>query len=212
MHTSLRLIVLFLFASLPISVAYADLRTSQGQVVITPVVERLKGPWSFAFLPNGELLITEKRGKLLHVTASGKRSTVKGLPAIHVLGQGGLLDVIAARDFAQSRTVFLSYAKKQHFGSGTAVLRARLAEDGKALSDQRQIFEMAPGSSGGRHFGSRIVQAKDGTLFVTIGERGDRPAAQNLTRHEGSIIRITQDGEVLAGNPFVTTASAQSEI
>ncbi len=212
MHTRLRLIVLFLFASLPVSIAFADLQTSQGSAVVTPVVERLKGPWAFAFLPNGELLITEKRGKLLHVTASGKRSTVKGLPAIHVQGQGGLLDVIVARDFAQSRTIFLSYAKKQTGGSGTSVMRAQLSEDGKRLSEQIQIFEMAPGSSGGRHFGSRIVQAKDRTLFVTIGERGDRPAAQNLAQHEGSVIRITQDGEVLSGNPFVNTSGAQQEI
>lgn len=212
MRIRLRLTVLFLFASLPVSIAFADLQTSLGSAVVTPVVERLKGPWAFAFLPNGELLITEKRGKLLHVTASGKRSTVKGLPAIHVQGQGGLLDVVVARDFAQSRTIFLSYAKKQKGGSGTAVMRARLSEDGKRLSEQRQIFEMAPGSSGGRHFGSRIVQAKDGTLFVTVGERGDRPAAQNLAQHEGSVIRITQNGEMLSGNPFVGTHGVQKEI
>ncbi|MBE1293355.1 MAG: PQQ-dependent sugar dehydrogenase [Rhodobacteraceae bacterium] len=211
-HAFLRHTLLFLFASLSAPFAYADLQTSQGSATITPVVERLKGPWAFAFLPNGELLITEKRGKLLHVNASGKRSTVKGLPAIHVQGQGGLLDVIVARDFAQSRTIFLTYAKKQEGGAGTAVMRARLSEDGKKLTEQRQIFEMAAGSSGGRHFGSRIVQDNDGMLYVSIGERGDRPSAQNLARHEGSIVRITPNGEVSSGNPFVTTSGAQGEI
>jgi glucose/arabinose dehydrogenase len=212
MSSRIRLIVLSILAFLPASFASADISTSQGVVSITPVVERLNGPWAFAFLPNGELLITEKRGKLLHVTASGKRSTVKGLPAIHVQGQGGLLDVIVARDFAQSRAIFLTYVTKQKGGSGTAVLRARLSEDGKKLTDQRQIFEMASGSSGGRHFGSRIVQDDDGTLYVSIGERGDRQSAQNLARHEGSIVRITENGEVLSGNPFVTTSGAQGEI
>ncbi len=212
MRSRVRLIVVCLLLYLPATLVNSGLSTSQGVVTITPVVERLNGPWAFAFLPNGELLITEKRGKLLHVTASGQRSTVKGLPAIHVQGQGGLLDVIVARDFSQSRIIFLSYAKKQKGGSGTAVMRTRLSEDGKRITEQELIFEMAAGSSGGRHFGSRIVQSKDGSLFVTVGERGDRPAAQNLAQHEGSIIRITTEGEVLSSNPFVTTSDAQREI
>jgi glucose/arabinose dehydrogenase len=91
-------------------------------------------------------------------------------------------------------------------------MRARLSLDGTNLTDQRKIFEMSSGSSGGRHFGSRIVQTKDSSLLVTIGERGDRPAAQNLARHEGSIVRISPEGAVLAQNPFLTTAGAQTEI
>lgn len=212
MRNPIRLMLLYILVSFPVSGAKADLSTSLGTATITPVVERLKGPWAFAFLPEGEILITEKRGKLLHVTASGTRSTVKGLPAIHVQGQGGLLDVIVDRDFARSRIVFLSYVTKQTGGAGTAVMRARLSQDGRRLSEQKKIFEMAPGSSGGRHFGSRIVQADDGSLFVTIGERGDRPAAQDLARHEGSVIRVTEDGDAWSGNPFINETGAQAEI
>ncbi len=205
-------ITLFLFTLCP-SIGVSDgLATSQGKVVVTPVVERLKGPWSFAFLPDGGLLISEKRGKLLHVTASGERRTVKGLPAIHVQGQGGLLDVIVASDFAHSRRLFLTYVTKQKGGAGTAVMRARLSGNGTRLIDTKKIFEMAAGSSGGRHFGSRIVQARDGSLYVTIGERGDRPAAQNLARHEGSVVHISSDGGALSGNPFLSTKGAQKEI
>ncbi|MCP4827099.1 MAG: PQQ-dependent sugar dehydrogenase [Shimia sp.] len=212
MRGCLRRFLLFLFASFPFTTAFAGLSTSQGMITVTPIVERLKEPWDFAFLPDGELLITEKRGKLLHVTASGKRSSVNGLPAIQVQGQGGLLDVIIDADFERSRVVFLSYVTKQNSGAGTAVIRARLSEDGKQLTDQKQIFEMHAGSSGGRHFGSRIVQTEEGGLFVTIGERGERPAAQNLAQHEGSIIRITQDGDVLSSNPFAGTDGALKEI
>ncbi|WP_294220540.1 PQQ-dependent sugar dehydrogenase [uncultured Shimia sp.] len=212
MRSIIQAIALLLLVSLPCSSVASELETSQGKVHISAVVESLKGPWAFAFLPDGELLITEKRGKLLHVTASGKRSTVKGLPAIHVQGQGGLLDIIVANDFVQSRTVFLSYVTKQKGGSGTAVMRARLSEDRKTLTNQRKIFEMSEGSSGGRHFGSRIVHAKDGSLYVTIGERGDRSAAQNLARHEGTIVRLSSGGAVLSNNPFLATNSAQKEI
>ncbi len=205
-------ILLFLLFSLSFSGVRSEPLFSHSTVEVAPVVERLNGPWAFAFLPDGELLITEKRGKLLHVNASGKRRTVQGLPAIHVQGQGGLLDVIVAKDFVQSRTVFLSFVSKQKGGAGTAVARARLSEDGKRLTQLTRIFEMAPGSSGGRHFGSRLVQADDGALYVTLGERGDRPAAQDLARHEGSIVRIDPDGSVLSDNPFFSTSGAQKEI
>ncbi|WP_299420934.1 PQQ-dependent sugar dehydrogenase [uncultured Shimia sp.] len=212
MRCGIRSISLFLLVSFATVAVSSELETSQGKFHISAVVERLKEPWAFAFLPRGEILITEKRGKLLHVTASGMRSTVKGLPPIHVQGQGGLLDVIVANDFERSRTVFLSYVIKQKGGAGTAVMRARLSEDGKRLSDQRKIFEMAVGSSGGRHFGSRIVQASDGMLYVTIGERGDRPAAQSLERHEGSVVRFSPDGAIPASNPFYATDGTQKEI
>ncbi len=121
------------------------------------------------------------------------------------------------RDFAESREVFLSFSKRQGGGlraeAGTALgVGGRL--EGSALVGFRVIFEMAPGSSGGRHFGSRIVEAPDGRLFLTVGERGgDRPAAQDLARHEGSVIRINRDGSIPVDNPFVGgTDGAQPEI
>jgi len=131
---------------------------------------------------------------------------------VHARGQGGLLDVLVPRDFAQSRTLFFSYAKRQGSGAGTAVARADLSPDMRRLRGWQMIFEMAPGSSGGRHFGSRIVEGRDGFLYVTIGERGDRPSAQDLGRENGSVIRIARDGSVPPDNPFVGQAGAQPEI
>ncbi|MCW9042842.1 MAG: PQQ-dependent sugar dehydrogenase [Pseudopelagicola sp.] len=169
-------------------------------------------PWSFAFLPSGGMLVTERPGTLWHLTEDGRRTEIAGLPNIRARGQGGLLDVLVPRDFAQSREIFLSFSKPQRGGLGTAVFRAVLPDGRNRLEKGRVIFEMTPGSSGGRHFGSRIVEAPDGTLFVTIGERGDRPSAQDLTRHNGSVIRIHRDGTVPADNPFLDHPDAEPEI
>ncbi|APZ54677.1 PQQ-dependent sugar dehydrogenase [Salipiger abyssi] len=188
-----------------------DIDSSLGALQVAPVVQGLNDPWSFGFLPGGTVLITERGGRLLAATPEGV-SAVSGVPEVYTRGQGGLLDVLVPRDFAQSREIFLSYSKRQRGGAGTAVLKARLSEDGSRLEDTETIFEMAPGSSGGRHFGSRLVEARDGTLFVTLGERGDRPAAQDLSRHNGSVIRITRDGAVPSDNPFAGQSGAQPEI
>lgn len=188
-----------------------DIDSSLGPLRVAPVVQGLTEPWSFGFLPDGTILITERGGRLLAATPEGVIA-VSGGPEVYTRGQGGLLDVLVPRDFAQSREIFLSYSKRQRGGAGTAVLRARLSQDGSRLEGAETIFEMAPGSSGGRHFGSRLVEARDGTLFVTIGERGDRPAAQDLSRHNGSVIRIARDGTVPSDNPFVGQSGAQPEI
>ncbi len=189
----------------------AALETSAGDVRITPVVTSLDEPWAIGFLPDGGFLITERDGRLLHAK-DGTLITVAGLPEVADVGQGGLLDVLVPRDFASTREIFLSYAKPQGRGEGTALMRARLSGDGRSVSDVETIFELEPGSSGGRHFGSRIVEGRDGTLFLTIGDRGDRPSAQDLSRENGSVVRINRDGSVPADNPFVGRAGAQPEI
>lgn len=189
----------------------AALETSAGDVRITPVVTSLDEPWAIGFLPDGGFLITERDGRLLHAK-DGTLITVSGLPEVADVGQGGLLDVLVPRDFASTREIFLSYAKPQGRGEGTALMRARLSGDGRSVSDVETIFELEPGSSGGRHFGSRIVEGRDGTLFLTIGDRGDRPSAQDLSRENGSVVRINRDGSVPADNPFVGRAGAQPEI
>lgn len=196
---------------LPGQAAYS-MESSVGKLQLTAMVNGLKAPWAFAFLPNGDILITEKRGNLLYVNANGKRHRVQGLPSVHVQGQGGLLDVIVARDFVSSRRIFVSFVTKQSGGAGTAVLSAVLSKDGRKLENVSRIFEMNAGSSGGRHFGSRLVQANDGNLFVTVGERGDRPAAQEISRHEGSVVRISTEGKAPQGNPFLGKDTAQPEI
>jgi len=123
-----------------------------------------------------------------------------------------LLDITLARDFETSRTLFLTYAKPQANGAGTALAAAELSGDGRRLENLRDLFVSAPGGSGGRHFGSRVVEAPDGTLFVTIGDRGDRPSAQDRSLHNGSIIRVNRDGTVPADNPFVGQSGVLPEI
>jgi glucose/arabinose dehydrogenase len=169
-------------------------------------------PWALAFTPDGTILVTDREGELWSVTADGRKTQIKGVPDVVAQGQGGLLDILVPRDFAKSRHVFLSYSVKQGRGSGTAIARAKLSKQGNQLTDVTQIFEIAAGSSGGRHFGSRIVEARDGTLFVTVGDRGDRPTAQDLSLHNGSVLRINRDGSVPADNPFVGQANVLPEI
>ena len=206
--------VLFLlvFLTIPFGASADSIKTSAGQLTLTAVLTGLDEPWGLAFLPDGGFLVTERDGRLRHATPQGQLIDIGGLPKISARGQGGLLDIAVARDFRQSREVFLTYSKPQGRGSGTALAIARLSPQGDRLDDLREIFQMRPGSSGGRHFGSRIVEAGDGTLFVTLGERGDGASAQDRSRHNGSIIRINRDGTVPADNPFVDTDGALPEI
>ena len=189
----------------------ADLQTSQGTVRVQAMVDGLDTPWAVGFLPNGDILITERGGQLLR-SSNGQLSEIQGLPRVADVGQGGLLDILVPQDFPQTRELFLTYAKPQAQGAGTAVYKAKLSQDGTRLEDGQTIFELTEGSSGGRHFGSRIVEAPDGHLFVTIGERGDRPSAQDLKRENGSVIRITRDGSIPADNPFVDQPDAKPAI
>jgi len=176
--------------------------TSIGDVSVDRMISDLDEPWAVAFLPSDQaVLITERDGRLLYIGPQG-RTVVRGVPDVFAEGQGGLLDVVAARDFATTRTVFLSYAQPARRSARTALASATLSADGRRLSGLRVLFEMAEPSGGGRHFGSRIVEARDGTLFLTIGDRGAREQAQNLNRHNGKVIRINRDGSIPADNPF----------
>ena len=193
--------------------AWADtIETSAGPMRAEVMVSGLDTPWAFGFLPDGTLLVTEREGKLLLIRDGAARE-LRGLPEDLVAeGQGGLLDVLVPRDFAERREIFLSYAKKQRRNEGTAVYRARLSDDGTRLEDGQTIFEIARGSGGGFHFGSRLVEARDGTLFVTVGDRGNQLSAQDLRMHNGSVLRITRDGAAPDDNPFVAKRRAQPEI
>ncbi|CAN5769907.1 PQQ-dependent sugar dehydrogenase [soil metagenome] len=186
-------------------------QTSAGAVEVSRVMSGLSAPWAVAFLPEG-YLVTERGGRLLHVRAGGF-TAVEGVPQVRARGQGGLLDVVAARDFAQSREIFLTYAEPRVGGTaGTAAAVARLSGDGGRLENLRVIFRQNDPSGAGQHFGSRIVEAPDGTLFITMGDRGYRDAAQDLASHKGKLIRVGRDGSVPADNPFVGRAGARPEI
>ncbi|MGR3435577.1 MAG: PQQ-dependent sugar dehydrogenase [Shimia sp.] len=187
------------------------LQTSVGEVRVDPMVTGLDAPWAVGFLPGGALLITERDGRLLHIDGD-TRTEVTGLPEIRAEGQGGLLDVLVPRDFSTTREVLFTFAAPQGRGEGTALGRGILSEDGTRLSDVRTLWELEPGSRGGRHFGSRVVEGPDGFLFVTIGDRGDRPSAQDLANENGTVIRLARDGSVPSDNPFVGEAGVQPEI
>ncbi|MFV0334005.1 MAG: PQQ-dependent sugar dehydrogenase [Tropicimonas sp.] len=209
----MRFIAILIVMFCPLTVQAETRQSSAGPLDVTLIADGLRTPWALAFLPDGGFLISERAGTLLRFAADGgSRTKIAGLPEVRSAGQGGLLDVLVPRDFAQSRQVYLSYSRPQAHGAGTAVGVGRLSADGARLEDFRVIFEMAPGSSGGRHFGSRLVEAPDGTLFATIGERGDRPAAQDLSRVHGSVVRIARDGSVPGDNPFAGRDGTRAEI
>lgn len=187
------------------------LKTGVGEVRIDAMVTGLDTPWAVDFLPGGAFLVTERDGDLLHV-ANGRADRVSGVPRVRATGQGGLLDVLVPRDFATSREVFLTYSKPHGSGAGTAMASGRLNATGTALSNVRTLFEATDGGRAGRHFGSRVVEARDGTLFITIGDRGQSQLAQDLGVYNGKIVRINRDGSVPADNPFVGVPGARPEI
>ena len=179
---------------------------------VETVAEGLEHPWSLTFLPDGRMLVTERAGRLrLLVDGELQPEPLPGLPPVAARGQGGLLEVAAHPDFASNAIIYLTYAADGPGGSGTELARARLGEDG-TLQELQVLFVAEPKSSGGRHFGSRVVFGGDGTLYFGVGDRGDMERAQDLSDHAGSIIRLHQDGRVPADNPFVDRAGARPEI
>ena len=185
-----------------------------GPIRVTSFVEGLSHPWAIAFLPDGELLVTERAGSLRHVTSDGQLSApLRGVPPVVAQRQGGLLDVALDPEFAQNRLVYLSYAEAGMGGSGTAVARGVLDEGASALRDVQVIFRQKPKVVSSGHYGSRLVFSPEGHLYITMGDRESfRDNAQDLTTHIGTIVRINPDGTVPQDNPFVGRADALPEI
>lgn len=176
-------------------------------LTITPVATDLAHPWGLAFLPNGDLLVSERPGRLLRIDAKGQRHPISGLPPIANQGQGGLLDLALDKE----GWLYLSYSEAGDGGAGTAVARARLQKD--ALIDWQSLFRQQPKVTGGAHFGSRLLLTDDGYLYITLGDRfTERERAQSLDNHLGKTVRLHKDGRIPADNPFVRTAGALPEI
>lgn len=175
------------------------------------VTADLARPWGLAFLPDGRALITERGGRLWLVDLdSGKLRRIDGLPQITVGGQGGLLDVALHPQFADNRWVYLSYVAPLDAGSSTHVGRGRL--EGERLEEFQVLFSAEPHASQAKHFGSRLAFDRDGYLFISLGDRGERERAQDLGDHNGSLIRLNDDGSIPADNPFVGRPGAQPAI
>ncbi len=201
---------------------------------VTVLAKGLDKPWAVEPLPDGDLLITEKAGRLRIVSAKGEVgqpingllpvgaggvSSVSGqggLPPITARGQGGLLDIALSPDFARDRTIFWSFSEQRTDGSGTSVARGRLTEDRRNLEQVRVIFRAMPTYNNGLHFGSRLAFGPDNKLYITLGDRFDkattRPQTQQLNSHLGKVIRINPDGSVPADNPFAKQSGAVPEI
>jgi aldose sugar dehydrogenase len=184
----------------------------EGVVSTETVASELEHPWALAFLPDGRILVTERAGRLRIVAPTGRVSDpLGGVPRVHAQGQGGLLDVAVDPNFTENRRIYLSYAEPGEGGAGTAVLRGRLGEE--QLEDVQVIYRQQPKVEGNGHFGSRLVFAKDGTLFVTQGDRqAYREQAQNLESGLGKLVRINPDGSIPKDNPFVGKSGARPEI
>lgn len=206
--------VAFVLAALLIAAGAARAQTFATQdatVRIVTVASGLEHPWAIGFLPDGRLLVTERPGRLRVVTADGRvGAPVAGLPPVYASGQGGLLDLHVDPDFAANRLLYFTYAEPGEGGAGTALARARFAED--RLEDMRVLFRQAPKTGGGLHFGSRVITGPDGKLWLGLGERYRRDESQNLRSHLGKVIRLERDGSVPADNPFVGRADALPEI
>ena len=198
-----------------LSLALASGLTQANTLQTVPVARGLVNPWGLAFLPEGRFLVTERAGRMRIVAADGTLGEpLAGLPPVSVGGQCGLLDVVVDPDFATNQLIFWTFAEpapEGQSGNGTAVARGRLVGD--KLTDVRTIFRQVPKVSSQLHCGSRIVFARDGTLFVGLGDRFSRKDdAQTLDNHLGKVVRITRDGAAAPGNPFAGTAGALPEI
>jgi glucose/arabinose dehydrogenase len=188
--------------------------STNGVVRAETVARNLVHPWALAFMPDGRMLVTERPGRLRIVGTDGTVSNpLSGVPAVHAVGQGGLLDVAVDPNFAQSRMVYLSFAEPGPGGAGTSVAKGRLNDAGTGLEGTQVIYRQRPKTQGGGHYGSRIVFGRDGTIFITQGDRMNwRDSAQSLTAGMGKIVRINTDGTIPRDNPFVGRNDAQPEI
>jgi glucose/arabinose dehydrogenase len=187
------------------------LQSEKHRVHVEVVAKELQHPWGMVFLPNGDILVTERPGRLRLIQRGTLLETpIAGLPQMREVGQGGLLGIALHPDFANHRWVYLGYAGEDDGGYSTEVLRGRL--DGLRLTDVQVIFRAFPKSNGGLHFGCRLVFGQDGTLYIALGDRGHSDAAQDLSDHRGSLIRVHDDGSVPRDNPFVGKPNARPEI
>ncbi|MEL0554812.1 PQQ-dependent sugar dehydrogenase [Raoultella sp. RIT712] len=185
------------------------------KVRVEVLQNQLDHPWALAFLPDDRgMLITLRGGELKRWRqGEGLSAAISGVPQVWANGQGGLLDVALAPDFAQSRRVWLSYAEAGEEGkAGTAVGYGRLSDDERRLENFRVVFRQQPKLSTGNHFGGRLVFDGKGYLFIGLGENNQRATAQDLDKLQGKVVRLTEDGRVPDDNPFVGRAGARAEI
>ena len=196
----------------------AKQKLSEADLKVDTVASGLKMPWATTFLPNGDLLVTERVGKLRLVKKGVlDPQDISGLPEILYKGQGGLLDVQLHPDYAKNGWIYISYSSPKaegeegdDGGANTGLIRAKLKDH--ALTDVQKLFKALPNVKGGNHFGGRIVFDKKGYVFLSLGERGQKENSQNLGKDQGKVVRLHEDGKIPTDNPFVKTPGARPEI
>jgi glucose/arabinose dehydrogenase len=214
---------LLLAASIFLSACGADLSSttaaqaaSEDRPFVATPITTLDEPWAMTFLPDGRLLITEKKGRLLVVTQDGEQSQpVSGVPEVDYGGQGGFGDVVLHPEFADNGTIYLSYAEAGDGDvRGAAVMRATLSldEDGGALSDQQVIWRQDPKVTGSGHYAHRITFSDDGHMFISSGDRQKFTPAQEMQQNLGKILRLNDDGTVPSDNPFAEQGGVAAQV
>ena len=217
----LRTLTLATLLATTASIASAETFTisgDKGGSIRAEALETFDGPWAMTWLPDGHGLVTEKAGTLWLIGADGRKiGNITGLPSISERGQGGLGDVILHPDFATNQTVYISYVERDANDdglSGAAVDRARLVMGGAGgrLEGRTRVWEQTPKVSGEGHYGHRLAFAPDGHLFITSGERQKFTPSQNMAMNLGKVIRVTENGDVPADNPFVGQGGVTEQI
>ena len=176
------------------------------------VVPKLDIPWGFVFLPGGALLITEKAGELIHFK-DGVKTNIDGLPEVYLRGQGGLMDIELHPNYRENGWLYITYSSSDGEGEGgnTTLIRAQLVDT--KLTSVERLYKAEPNSKRGQHFGSRIEFDKDGYLYFSIGDRGNRDVnPQDITRDCGKIYRLNDDGSIPNDNPFLDFPGAKTAI
>ncbi|WP_370215636.1 PQQ-dependent sugar dehydrogenase [Idiomarina sp.] len=203
-----------LSAAISTSVLAQEVQTERHTLSLETISEGLNHPWGIAFLPSGDMLVTERSGTLNIITQDGKKTPIQGTPEVVAKSQGGLLDVNIDPNYADNGWVYISYSEPDPDGgkgNSTAVMRGKIDRD--KWTEGEVIFRQAPKYESNAHFGSRLVFSPEGHLFITLGERYSRMQdAQTLDNHHGKIVRIWPDGSIPKDNPFVGNDGALDEI
>ena len=192
----------------------ASATASTPRLQLEPVAEGLQNPWAMAAIGDGRWLVTERPGRMRVVEADGRLGEpLAGVPAVAALGQGGLLDVITDRDFARNRRIHFCFSEPGLGGNSTAMASATLSADNRSLQGVKLVFQQQPKVDSRLHFGCRIVQAADGSLFLTLGDRYHRMQdAQTLGNHHGKVVRVMPDGKPHPENPLARQPGALPEV
>ena len=178
---------------------------------IDTIATDLNNPWGLTFLPNGDLLVTERDGEIRIVRNNVLlEQKINGVPEVYDRGQGGLFEIQLHPNYEDNGWLYIAYAAPKQGGGNTAIMRAKL--EGFNLTNKEIIFQATPFASGGNHFGGRMEFDKEGYLYLSVGERGTRSNAQSLKNHSGKVFRMNDDGSAPVDNPFVNDQSAIPQI